>query len=206
MPDPAHRTGGESETTSARTIHFVGVDPGLRCLGWGVVAAVGGALTLVDAGTVRPDPTLTMERRLADLYAGLEAVVHRYHPQAASVEAVFHSRNAASAIKLGQARGAALLALAHGGVETFEYAPRAVKLSVVGHGDASKEQVAFMVGRILADATERSRDATDALAMAICHAHSVGSVAAGADVRANRTSWRRMTAEDARRLSKRSGA
>lgn len=181
---------------------FLGVDPGLRATGWGLLAAERGRLAYREAGFIAPDPKLPIERRLCVLRDELARVLRRHGPAAAAVEAVFHAKNSASAIKLGQARGAALLALAEAEIPVFEYAPRAVKLAVVGSGDAAKEQVAFMVRRLLGAPEQERMDASDALAVALCHAHSVAGAGLGAERKANRTSWRRMTEGDVAALSR----
>ena len=133
----------------------LGVDPGSQRTGWGIIAEQSGVLRLVDCGIIY--------RQLAD-------VVGRYRPQEAAIEQVFTARNAASALKLGQARGVAVAACAAHGVPVSDYEPTLVKKSVVGTGRAEKEQVAFMVRRLLNVRGEGwALDTTDALAVAICH-------------------------------------
>ena len=150
----------------------LGVDPGSQRTGWGIIAEQSGVLRLVDCGIIRTTSGGEKEfsRRLAVIYRQLADVVGRYRPQEAAIEEVFTARNAASALKLGQARGVAVAACAAHGVPVSDYEPTLVKKSVVGTGRAEKEQVAFMVRRLLNVRGEGwALDTTDALAVAICH-------------------------------------
>jgi crossover junction endodeoxyribonuclease RuvC len=151
---------------------LLGIDPGSRQLGWGIVDAEGSRLQHVAHGVIAAPATLDLPERLAKIFSELEDVIARYHPDTAAIEQVFTARGPKAALVLGQARGTALVALQRGGLAIGEYAPAEVKLAVAGHGRASKEQLANMVGRLLGlDVTDTPLDATDALAIAICHAH-----------------------------------
>jgi crossover junction endodeoxyribonuclease RuvC len=151
-------------------ILILGVDPGLRRCGWGVVAAAGSRLAHVAHGTVAPPVTGSSAERLAQLHAGLMAVVAAHRPDEAAVEETFVNANARAALALGQARGVALAACAGAGLPVAEYAPSVIKKGLVGTGSADKTQVAFMVRRLLPTAGEVAADAADALAVALCHA------------------------------------
>ncbi len=152
-------------------MRLLGLDPGLRITGWGVIDARDTRLSYVASGCVRTDPKLSLSRRLMVLHHGLADVVTRHRPAAAAVEEIFVNRNAASALKLGQARGVVLLAPALAGIEVFEYAANLIKKSVVGTGHADKQQVAMMVHTLLPACRAVEADETDALAVAICLAH-----------------------------------
>jgi crossover junction endodeoxyribonuclease RuvC len=152
-------------------MRLLGLDPGLRRTGWGVVEARGNGLRFVDAGVVAPDPACDLAVRLDALYRGLREVVARQQPTAAAVEETVVNVNAASSLKLGHARGVVLLAAAHAGLEVTEYAAKTVKRALVGTGAADKRQVAIMVRALLPGIGQLSGDAADALAVAICHAH-----------------------------------
>ncbi len=152
-------------------MRYLGLDPGLRATGWGVIDVAGNRLRHVAHGAVRTDSAEPLAVRLRQLHDGLCAVVERYHPAAAAVEETFVSKNAASTLRLGQARGVALLVPALAGLAVSEYATNLVKKSVVGTGHADKQQVAEMVRRLLPGCVPESSDAADALAVAICHAH-----------------------------------
>ncbi len=152
-------------------IRILGVDPGLRHTGWGVITMDGPRLGWVAHGVIKPDTTLDLADRLACLATDLRKVVDQHAPDEAAVEETFVNINPKSTLLLGQARGAAMVSLAMAGLKVHEYATRKVKLSVVGTGAADKDQVAFMVRRLLPRAGEVSADAADALAVAICAAH-----------------------------------
>lgn len=151
-------------------IRILGVDPGLRRCGWGVIQRAGSRLSHVAHGVITPPTSGALADRLAALYQELCAVVAEYGPHQAAVEETFVNANPASALKLGHARAAALLAPALSGVPVGEYAPRLIKKAVVGSGAADKHQVATMIGVILPGA-KANADAADALAVAVCHAH-----------------------------------
>jgi crossover junction endodeoxyribonuclease RuvC len=152
-------------------MRLLGLDPGLRRTGWGMVEARGNGLHFVAAGIVATDPAHDLAVRLDALYRSLQAVVARHRPSAAAVEETVVNVNAASSLKLGQARGVVLLAAAHAGLAVTEYAAKTVKRAVVGTGAAEKRQVAAMVRMLLPGSGALGGDAADALAVAICHAH-----------------------------------
>ncbi len=156
-------------------MRILGLDPGLRQSGWGVIEADGGRLRHVADGTVRTTDSGALADRLAELYHGVAAVIAHHAPETAAVEETFVNRNPTSTLKLGQARGVVLLAPATAGLAVTEYAASAVKKAVVGSGGAAKKQVGMMVGTLLPGAAGTSNDATDALAVAICHAHMQGT-------------------------------
>ena len=153
------------------SIRIVGIDPGLRATGWGVVAIKGNALSFVAAGTIKAPVEGELAGRLLVIHAGLTEMLLRWQPAEAAVEQTFVNRDAAATLKLGQARGIALLAPAQAGLPVAEYAPNAVKKAIVGAGHAEKVQIRAMVRLLLPRATFDSDDAADALAIAICHAH-----------------------------------
>jgi crossover junction endodeoxyribonuclease RuvC len=150
---------------------ILGLDPGLCNLGWGVVDWDGARLSFVACGTISPDAQEAMGHRLAALFAGLEEVVQRWLPMEAAVEETFVNGNARSALKLGQARGIALLVPARLGLSVAEYSPNTVKKTVTGTGHADKAQIRAMLGYLLPKAKPNTADAADALAVAITHAH-----------------------------------
>ena len=152
-------------------MRVLGIDPGLRRTGWGVIDAEGSRLIHVANGAVLSDAELGTADRLLQLHEGLMAVIEAHDPQAAAVEETLVNKNAGSTLKLGLARGVALLVPARAGLTVAEYLPMVVKKSVVGTGHAAKEQVAMMVKRLLPGCEIASADAGDALAVAICHAH-----------------------------------
>lgn len=165
-----------------RPIRILGVDPGLRRTGWGVVVIDGNALAFVAAGTITAPLDGDLGSRLRVLHDGLTAVVERWGPEEAAVEQMFVNRDAAATLKLGQARGVALLAPAQAGLAVAEYAPNAVKKAIVGAGHAEKRQIRAMVRVLLPRAEFDSDDAADALAIAVCHAHHRQSAGALATV------------------------
>jgi len=152
-------------------IRILGVDPGLRRTGWGMIAVHGNALSFVGAGTIRAPLDGALATRLAALYDGLDELVSAQRPDEAAVEQTFVNRDATATLKLGQARGIALVVPARAGVPVAEYAPNAVKKAVVGAGHADKVQIRAMVRVLLPLARFDSDDEADALALAICHAH-----------------------------------
>jgi crossover junction endodeoxyribonuclease RuvC len=161
----------------ATPIRILGVDPGLRRTGWGVVTISGNALGFVAAGTVKAPLDGELARRLAALHAGLSEIVRAFAPDEAAVEQTFVNRDAVATLKLGQARGIALLVPAQAGLAVAEYAPNAVKKAIVGAGHAEKGQIRAMVRVLLPRADFDTDDAADALAIAICHAHHRQSAA-----------------------------
>ena len=158
---------------------ILGLDPGLGCTGWGVIRAEGNRLSHIANGQVRTDARAPLPERLAKLHAALSELVTDYAPGGAAVEEVFVNDNPQSTLKLGQARGVVLLAAAQAGVEVGEYAPRLVKKALVGTGAADKTQVHAMVQRLLPGAQIAGADASDALAVAITHAHHLASARRG---------------------------
>ncbi|MER8705730.1 crossover junction endodeoxyribonuclease RuvC [Mesorhizobium sp. M0323] len=158
-------------------IRIIGIDPGLRRTGWGIVESLGNSLRFVASGTVRSDDKAALAVRLCQLYDGLAEVLHAAMPQEAAVEQTFVNKDAAATLKLGQARGIAMLVPARAGLVVAEYAPNAVKKAVIGVGHGDKKQIHMMVKVLMPKATFDSDDAADALAIAICHAHHRQSIA-----------------------------
>ncbi len=152
-------------------MRLIGLDPGLRVTGWGVIEAADGRLRHIANGVVRSKAADAMAQRLCAIYDGIRHVIETYSPQCAAVEETFVNRNPQSTLKLGLARGVVLLAPARAGLEVAEYAANRVKKSVTGTGHAAKEQVMMMVKTLLPTAEIETTDAADALAVAICHAH-----------------------------------
>ena len=155
----------------------LGLDPGLRRTGWGVIETAGNRLRHVGHGVVATDAGTSVPKRLCAVYQGLVEIVARYEPDEAAVEETFVNRNPESTLKLGLARGVVLLAPALAGLPVHEYAANRIKKALVGAGHADKEQVALMVRHLLPNVGDATADATDALAAAICHAHAAGTQA-----------------------------
>ena len=154
---------------------ILGLDPGLGTTGWGLIRAEGNRLSHLANGRLKTDSTAQLPRRLAHLDAMLVALIADHAPESAAVEEIFVNANPQSTLKLGQARGVALCAVARSGIEVGEYAARLVKKAVVGTGGAEKAQVHAMVARLLPGVKIDGPDAADALAVAICHAHHLAS-------------------------------
>lgn len=152
-------------------IRIIGIDPGLRRMGWGVIETSGTRLSYIASGTVTSDSDASLCNRLAALFAGLDAILTSWKPQEAAVEETFVNRDAHATLKLGQARGIALLAPARAGLIVAEYPPNLVKKTVTGSGHAEKTQIRAMIDFLLPKASPDSSDAADALAVAITHAH-----------------------------------
>ena len=152
-------------------ITVLGIDPGSRCLGWGVVREESGVLRLVDCGALKPRAK-DFSQRIGEIYCALSAIVAQHLPDEAGVENLFTHKNILSALKLGQARGAAIAACAAHNVPVFDYEPSLIKKALVGTGRAEKAQVSFMVARILGVREEWEADTSDALGCAICHLNS----------------------------------
>lgn len=152
-------------------MRLLGLDPGLNRTGWGVIEAVANRLIYVADGVVESDAAQPLAARLAALYEGIVRVIAEFRPEEAAVEETFVNVNAQSTLKLGHARGIALLAPAQSGLPVSEYAARLVKKSIVGTGRAEKNQISHMVRCLLPGARIAGADAADALAVAICHAH-----------------------------------
>ena len=159
----------------------IGIDPGLRNLGWGVIDIAGSRLSHVANGTCRSIGD-TLAERLLSLHTQLTAVMERVQPTAAAVEQTFVNKDGVATLKLGQARGIAMLVPAQAGLVVGEYAPNTVKKTVVGVGHADKGQILYMVKLQLPGAEIHGPDAADALAIAICHAHHGGALGLGAAI------------------------
>ncbi len=153
------------------TIRIVGIDPGLRRNGWGIVETLGNSLRFVASGTVRSDDKASLAERLCQLHDGLADIIHHHMPHEAAVEQTFVNKDATATLKLGQARGIAMLVPARAGLVVAEYAPNAVKKTVIGVGHGDKKQIHMMVKVLLPKSVFDTDDAADALAIAICHAH-----------------------------------
>src|SRR5579871_1367672 len=152
-------------------IRIIGIDPGLRRTGWGVIEVEGNRLSFIGCGSVEPPDDLPLASRLLAIHEGLAAVLGDFHPLEAAVEQTFVNKDGVATLKLGQARGVAMLAPAMYGIAVSEYAPNLVKKTVVGAGHADKNQVLVMLKILLPKAEPMSSDAADALAIAITHAH-----------------------------------
>ncbi|WP_424629220.1 crossover junction endodeoxyribonuclease RuvC [Bradyrhizobium sp. SYSU BS000235] len=152
-------------------VRILGIDPGLRRTGWGVIDIDGNRLIYVGCGSVESRDTLSLAERLLAIHQGLARVLGDFKPLEAAVEQTFVNKDGASTLKLGQARGVAMLAPAQFGIAVSEYAPNQVKKTVVGAGHADKNQIRVMLGVLLPKADPKTPDAADALAIAITHAH-----------------------------------
>jgi crossover junction endodeoxyribonuclease RuvC len=166
-----------------RPIRILGIDPGLRRTGWGVVAIDGNRLSFLACGSLATDDTAALAVRLVAIHDGLRRVVDEFGPDEAAVEATFVNKDATATLKLGQARGIAMLVPAAAGLPVAEYAPNLVKKTIVGAGHSEKVQIRMMVKVLLPKADPQSEDAADALAIAICHAHHRQSAVLRAAVR-----------------------
>lgn len=155
----------------SRQMRVIGIDPGLRKMGWGIIDVAGSRLSHVANGVCESDSASPLSERLVTLFQQLTDVLARYGPDQAAVEQTFVSKDAVATLKLGQARGIALLVPANAGLEVGEYLPNAVKKAVVGAGHADKKQVEHMVRMQLPGVQIAGADSADALAVAICHAH-----------------------------------
>jgi crossover junction endodeoxyribonuclease RuvC len=154
-----------------RPIRILGIDPGLRRTGWGVVDIDGNRLVFVACGSVDTNDKADLALRLLAIHDGLIGVVEEFSPDEAAVEATFVNKDAAATLKLGQARGIAMLVPARASVPVSEYAPNLVKKTIVGAGHCEKSQIRMMIGVLLPKADPQSEDAADALAIAVTHAH-----------------------------------
>lgn len=152
-------------------VRIIGIDPGLRKCGWGIIESSGNRLQFVACGVLQPPVNDALAVRLAFLFEGISTLIQKYAPHEAAVEETFVNQGARSALQLGQARGIALMTPATMGLQVGEYAANLVKKSVVGSGHADKNQIQLMVKTLLPTADFSSADAADALAIAICHAH-----------------------------------
>ena len=156
----------------ANTIRILGLDPGLRKTGWGVILVEGSRLSHIAHGVIAPKDSAPFAERLLCLFEGITEVIALYAPQEAAIEETFMTANGQSTLKLGHARAAAMIAPARAGLSVAEYAAKVVKKAVVGTGGADKDQVAWMIARLLPTAGSPTADAADALAVAIAHAHA----------------------------------
>ena len=176
---PASQAAGHDDRARVRYHHVVmlrpirilGIDPGLRRTGWGMIAIDGNRLRFLACGSLATDTSTPLSDRLLAIHRGLSAVVETHAPDEAAVEATFVNKDASATLKLGQARGIAMLVPAIAGLPVAEYAPNLVKKTIVGAGHGEKAQVRMMIGVLLPKADPRSEDAADALAIAVCHAH-----------------------------------
>jgi crossover junction endodeoxyribonuclease RuvC len=166
-----------------RAIRILGIDPGLRRTGWGLITSEGNRLIYLACGSVATNEKLSLAERLVTIHDGLARIVDEFRPDEAAVEATFVNRDATATLKLGQARGIALLVPAKAGVMVAEYAPNLVKKTIVGAGHAEKAQIRLMIGVLLPKADPKSEDAADALAIAVTHAHHRTSALLKAAVR-----------------------
>lgn len=152
-------------------VRILGIDPGSRVTGYGVIDSDGRRSRYVASGCIRASGG-DFPARLGEIFGGIDAVLRQHQPQQVAVEEVFMAKNAGSALKLGQARGAVIVAAVNQGLAVFEYTPRAVKQALVGNGGAEKEQVQHMIRMLLGVRERMGLDESDALAIALCHAHS----------------------------------
>ena len=159
-----------------RPIRILGIDPGLRRTGWGLVEIAGNRLTFLACGSVTTRDADGLALRLLAIHDGLMRILEEFRPDEAAVEATFVNKDATATLKLGQARGIAMVVPARAGVPVAEYAPNLVKKSIVGAGHGDKAQVRMMIGVLLPKADPTSDDAADALAVAVTHAHRRQSV------------------------------
>jgi len=152
-------------------MRVIGIDPGSRLCGYGVLEAQNGEVAYLISGCIAPNSALPFNQRLKVIYDGLLKIIDQHTPDVMSIEDIFFAKNAQSAIKLGQARGVALLAGSNAGIPIHEYAPTKVKLALTGRGRANKAEVQNMLSILLGVTTWESQDASDAVAIALCHIH-----------------------------------
>ena len=152
-------------------IRILGIDPGLRRTGWGLIECEGNRLIYVACGSLATSDRADLGTRLVAIHDGLSGVIEQFAPHEAAVEQTFVNTNAAATLKLGQARGIAMLVPAKCGLMVAEYAPNLVKKTIIGAGHGEKAQIRMMIGVLLPKADPQSEDAADALAIAVCHAH-----------------------------------
>ena len=156
-------------------MRILGIDPGYAIMGWGVLDMQGNHFSVVDYGSITTDAGMDMPSRLQHLYVQLSAIIAEYRPEEASIEELFFANNAKTVIKVGEARGVAILACVNGGLTVSEYTPLQIKQALVGYGKADKKQVQAMVKAILnLNEVPKPDDTADAVAAAICHGHSRG--------------------------------
>ena len=166
-----------SQDIMGRPIRILGIDPGLRRTGWGLIEVEGNRLIFIACGSVATNEKLSLAERLVTIHDGLVKVVDEFTPDEAAVEATFVNKDANATLKLGQARGIALLIPARAGISVAEYAPNLVKKTIVGAGHCEKEQIRLMLRVLLPKADPPTHDAADALAIAVTHAHHRQSIA-----------------------------
>lgn len=155
---------------------ILGIDPGTLIAGYGVIERNGSTISLLDVGIIKNEASVSMPLRLKKIYAAITAVIERFHPDEFAIETAFYSKNAQSALKIGQARGVSILAGVNYEVPVTEYSPREIKKAVTGKGAASKEQVQYMMMSLLKlKAKPKYFDSTDALAVAVCHAFKISN-------------------------------
>ena len=169
--------GAINGTMLRQPIRILGIDPGLRRTGWGLIETDGNRLIHVACGSVETKDKAPLSERLVVIHDGLIAIIEQHRPHEAAVEQTFVNTNAQATLKLGQARGVAMLVPARLGLSVAEYAPNVVKKTVVGAGHGDKAQIRMMIGVLLPKAAPQSDDAADALAIAVCHAHHRQSIA-----------------------------
>jgi len=163
---------GKKQKKMNETVRIIGIDPGLRRTGWGVIEKIGSVLRFIASGTVQSNGKNDLATRLYQLHQGLSDVLALWQPQEAAVEITFVNKDATATLKLGQARAVALLVPAQAGLVIAEYAPNTIKKAVIGAGHGEKGQIHMMVKMLMPRAKFDTDDAADALAIAICHAHS----------------------------------
>lgn len=156
-------------------MRILGIDPGLQRTGWGIVTSIGNTLQLVAFGIICPDTHRSTAERLVDIDHELEQVIDIHRPDTVAIEETFVNKNALTSLKLGQARGVAMVVPARRGLEVAEYSPNLIKKSIVGAGHADKTQILAMVRMLLPGCRALKADEADALAVAICHAHHAGT-------------------------------
>jgi crossover junction endodeoxyribonuclease RuvC len=172
MNDKINKDVSLSRSITSSQVRVLGIDPGSETLGWGIVKKDGNFYRLIDYGTVKSSPRESFAKRLAKIYYELQEIIERFQPDVLSIEEAFYALNVQVAMKLGQVRGVVLLLAEKNGLEIAEYAPRLIKKTVVGYGNAEKQQVQEMVKILLKLPTiPQPHDAADALAAAICHFH-----------------------------------
>lgn len=152
-------------------MRVIGIDPGSRVCGYGVLESRNGEITHIVSGSIIPGSALSIHKRLKKIYDGVVGVIGEYSPEVMSIENVFFSKNVKSAIKLGEARGVAILAASSAGLSVYEYSPTKIKLALTGRGRARKSEVQAMLSRILGVPEFENEDASDAVAIALCHIH-----------------------------------
>ncbi len=156
---------------NTRVQRIIGIDPGSRLTGYGVIDSIPGKVAFVACGVIKTTVKYPLANRLNEIFDGINEVIQLHDPEVAAVEEIFMSNNANSALKLGQARGAAVVAAMQNGLGVYDYSAKKVKRAVVGYGQAEKGQVQHMIRVLLGLSKEPSEDAADALAVAICHAN-----------------------------------